>query len=151
MPVRWNEVVKIFTDNAVITQRQRQLSASAPHAKKAHFSVDAGFSFVWVHNGWEGHVGRVSALPSVYVGFSYPWGEALMVPGPEDSKWDVSGYFDPPWRFGGTGYCPRVQFSVRECCNVVSYVTAADAAFSPARLVGKLETVEGMLCLKSRS
>ena len=76
-----------------------------------------------------------------------------MVHGLEDSKRDVSGYFDPPWRFGGTGYCPRVQFSVRECCNVVSYgtATAAAAAFSPARLVGKLETVEGMLCLKSRS
>ena len=37
-------------------------------------------------------------------------------------------------------------------CNVVSDGTAAAAAaFSPARLVGKLETVEGMLCLKSRS
>ena len=75
-----------------------------------------------------------------------------MVHGLEDSKWDVSGYFDPPpWRFGGTGYCPRVQFSAGKCCHVVSYGTAAAAAFSPARFVGKLETEEGMLCLKSRS
>ena len=40
MPVGWNEVAKIFTGNAVITQTQRQLSASAPpQAKKALISV----------------------------------------------------------------------------------------------------------------
>ena len=45
MPVGWNEVAKIFTGNAVITQTQRQLSASAPRAKKALISFGAGFSF----------------------------------------------------------------------------------------------------------
>ena len=52
MPVGWNEVAKIFTGNAVITQTQRQLSASAPHAKKGPYRGRcASGLLIWVHNG----------------------------------------------------------------------------------------------------
>ena len=95
MPVGWNEVAKIFTDNAVITQTQRQLSASTLHAKKAHISVGAGFSFGCTMGEQGTWVEGLHCLASMSASV-FPRKAALMVPGLEDSKWDVSGYFDPP-------------------------------------------------------
>ena len=70
MPVGWNEVGKIFTDNAVITQTQRQLSASAPpQAKKALISVGSGFSFGCTMGTWvEGLHCLASMSASVFPG-----------------------------------------------------------------------------------
>ena len=69
MPVGWNEVAKIFTGNAVITQTQRQLSASAPQAKKVLISFGAGFSFGCTMGTWvEGLHCLASMSASVFPG-----------------------------------------------------------------------------------